>query len=158
VVFHATDSPPTAWDNIWQSPPCMFTFGAGWQALQGDGTFRWRWSEGHGEIRVMTTGDREVVMMGLLSTSQEAHAVDLFVNGAKVMTREITQNGGVHPTIPGLHLFKLPLYLEAGQTSVVLASHKPAIRIPSDGRLSAFAVWNLLIVNADGSALCELRP
>jgi hypothetical protein len=158
VVFRATDSAPTARDDIRQSPPCMVTFGAGWQALEGDGTFRWRWSEGHGEIRVMTAGNRDVVMMGLLRTSQEAHAVDLFVNSAKVMTREITQSGGFHPTIPGLHLFKLPLYLEAGQTSVVLASHKPVIRIPPDGRLLVFAVWNLIFVSADGSALCELQP
>jgi hypothetical protein len=158
VVFRATDRAPTAWDDIRQSPPCMFTFGAGWQAMEGEGTFRWRWSEGHGEIRVMATRSGDMVMMGLLSTSLSPNTVDLLINHGKVITWEIAEGGGFHPIMPGLHPFRILLHLEAGQTSIVFASHKPAISIPSNGRLLAFAVWNLIFVSADGSALCELQP
>jgi hypothetical protein len=158
VVFQTTAGAPAAGDETRPLPHCTLAFVAGWHAQEHAGRFWWRWTEGYGELRVTTTRDSDVVMVGLVSTPQPANAVDLFLNDSKVATWEMTGGRTVFPAFLGLQPFTLPLHLAAGQTRLVLASHKPATRLPPDDRLLAFAVWNLLIVSADGTVVCELQP
>jgi hypothetical protein len=151
VVFRARGTSLAVNDEPWQPPPCTFMFAAGWHALEQDGRAWWRWSEGRGEVHVVTPADGEVVLIGQLSAVQPPNAVDLLVNGAKVVTWEIIGDGA--------YPFKaVRLHLKAGQHRLVFASHTAAIRLPTDPRLLAFAVRNLLMVSADGAALCELQP
>jgi hypothetical protein len=150
VVFQASAKSSTNHEPWHPVLPCTFWFGAGWYGLEQEGQLWWRWSEARGEVYVLTPTDRDMMLVGQLSVAQLPNAVDLLVDTAKVVTWEIREKA-VQPFEP------VRPRLKAGLHSLVFVSHTPAVRLPGDPRLLAFALRNLVLVSADGSALCEFE-
>jgi lysophospholipase L1-like esterase len=132
------------------SPRCTLTFAAGWHEWEWgqSGHDWWRWTDGHGEIQVMTMERGDVRMGGEIYSIRNPNTVDILVNGEKVSTWTISWD-----------LFKavepVTLHLDMGQNRIEFVSHKPAMYIPSDRRPLAFAVRNLRADGLNSTAVCE---
>jgi hypothetical protein len=143
--------------DVMQMPPCALSFVAGWHAWEHDGldwsgniTAWWRWTDGHGEIRVLASEDSDMLMHGDIYSIRTPNTVDVLVNGEHVATLDISWN-----------LFKtfepVALHLKTGENYITFVSHNPAIHIPTDPRPLALAVSNLRVVGVNGSTVCELQ-
>ncbi|MGH8070503.1 MAG: hypothetical protein ACRERE_35750 [Candidatus Entotheonellia bacterium] len=151
VVFSAKAPPSPDGAYAQPSPRCTLTFVSGWHGWERAGLAWWRWTHGRGEIRLYTARDNDMVMRGEISSLRRSNKADIFVNGEKIVTWEITWDA--------FRSFEpLPLSLKAGENSLVFASHDRAMYIPTDSRPLALAVKNLLIMGADGATVCELQP
>jgi GDSL-like Lipase/Acylhydrolase len=131
-------------------PQCTLTFTAGWHGWEHNGSEWWRWTDGRGEIRVMTAEDSDLVMQGEIQSVQRPNIVDIFVNEKKVATWDITWDF-FKPFEP------LALRLQTGENRLGFVSHNRALRIPNDSRPLALAVRNLRAARANGEATCELQ-
>ena len=92
-----------------------------------------------------------MVIRGEIASVGRSNKADILLNGEKIVTWEITWDA-FKPFEP------LPLFLKAGENSLVFTSHDPAVYIPTDGLPLALAVKDLLIVSAGGATICELQP
>jgi GDSL-like Lipase/Acylhydrolase len=132
------------------TPRCTLSFADGWHAEEHNGLAWWRWTEGRGEIRGVTSEDIDMQMYGEISSIQRPNTVDVLVNGEKVATWQISWD-----------LFKpfepVILHLKRGENRIVFVSHNPATRIPTDSRPLALAVSNLRATSANGAAVCNLQ-
>jgi GDSL-like Lipase/Acylhydrolase len=143
---------PSPYDDPHAGPPlqCTLTFTAGWHEWEHNGSEWWRWTDGRGEIRVITPEDSDLVMQGEIQSIQRPNIVDIFVNEKKVATWEITWDF-FKPFEP------LALRLQMGENRIGFVSHNRALRIPNDSRPLALAVRNLRTARANGEATCELQ-
>jgi hypothetical protein len=140
-----------------QVPRCALTFVVGWHAWEynaldwsGNITAWWRWTDGHGEIRVLASEDSDMLMHGDIFSIRTPNTVDVLVNGENVATWDISWNS--------FKAFEpVALHLKAGENYIAFVSHNPAIHIPTDTRPLALAVSNLRMVGANGSPVCELQ-
>jgi lysophospholipase L1-like esterase len=133
-----------------QSPGCTLRFLAGWHDWewgQSDHDW-WRWTEGHGEIQIMTVDGGDMLMRGELHSIRSPNTVDVLVNGEKVLTWDITWDQ-FRPFEPVM------LHLGRGQNRIEFVSHNPARYIASDSRPLAVAVKNLRADDPNGTAVCE---
>jgi Dolichyl-phosphate-mannose-protein mannosyltransferase len=151
VVYSAKGTFPFVGSSTLQSPECTLTFMSGWHGWERGERGWWRWTDGRGEIRLYTDQDSDLVMYGEVYSVQRPNKADVFVNGKKVMTWDITGNAFKPFELAELHF-------KAGENRLVFASHNPAIQIHTDSRELALAVQNLLVAGADGATICELQP
>jgi GDSL-like Lipase/Acylhydrolase len=132
------------------APHCTLSFADGWHAWEHDGSTWWRWTNGRGEIRGVTSEDSDMLLFGDISSSRGPNTVDVLVNGEKAATWQISWD-----------LFKafepVTLHLKRGENRIVFISHNPAIRGPTDSRPLALAVSNLRTASVNGGAVCELQ-
>jgi GDSL-like Lipase/Acylhydrolase len=132
------------------TPRCMLSFADGWHAWEHNKSAWWRWTDGRGEIRVVTSVDSDMLMHGEISSIRRPNTVDVLVNGDKVATWQISWDRfkAFEPVM---------LHLKRGENRIVFVSHNPAMRIPTDSRPLALAVSNLRAAGANGAAVCELQ-
>jgi lysophospholipase L1-like esterase len=136
-----------------QSPGCTLRFLAGWHDWEWgqSGHDWWRWTEGHGAIQIMTGDGGDILMRGELYSIRSPNTVDVFVNGKKAVTWDISWDR-FRPLEPVM------LHLERGQNRVEFVSHNPAMYIASDSRPLAVAVRNLRAEGPNDTAVCEWQP
>jgi lysophospholipase L1-like esterase len=151
IALSRSTTPPLHDDkNDIQAPRCVLTFVAGWHAWEYNGFDWWRWTDGHGEIRVLASEDSDILMHGEIYSIGRPNTVDVLVNREKVATLDISWD-----------LFKafepVALHLKAGETHIVFVSHNPAVHLPTDSRPLALAVRNLRAAGANGATVCELQ-
>jgi hypothetical protein len=140
-----------------QAPRCALAFVAGWHGWEHNGldwsgniTAWWRWTNGHGELRVLASEDSEMLMHGKIASIRTPNTVDVLVNGQYVATWDVSWNS--------FKAFEpVALRLKTGENRIAFASHNPAIHIPTDTRPLALAVSNLRVVGANGADACELQ-
>jgi lysophospholipase L1-like esterase len=150
VELRSTVEPPSRKPVVPPPPRCKLTFVTGWHAWEWgpSGHDWWRWTDGHGEIHVVTAERGDVHMDSEIYSIHRPNSVDVLLNGEKVATWAISWD-----------LFKavepLTLHLEMGENRIELVSHKPARYIPSDSRPLAFAVRNLRVDGPNSTAACE---
>jgi hypothetical protein len=91
-----------------------------------------------------------MLMSGEISSFQRPNTVDVWVNGEKAATWQISSD-----------LFKafepVILHLKRGENRIVFSSHNSAIRGPTDSRPPALAVSNLRAASPGGAVVCELQ-
>jgi hypothetical protein len=114
-----------------------------------NGSDWWRWTDGRGEIRVVTWEGGDMVMHGEISSIQRSKTVDVLANGEKVATWQISW--GQFKAFEALML-----HLNRGESWIALVSHNPATHIPTDSRALTLAVSNLRATCANCAAVCEL--
>jgi len=150
VRFRSTGDSPRHEPFVPPSPRCTLTFAAGWHEWEWgqSGHDWWRWTDGHGEIQVMTVERGDVRIDGEIYSIRSPNTVDVLVNGEKAATWSISWNlfRAVEP---------VTLHLKLGQNRIEFVSHEPAVYIPSDSRPLAFAVKNLRANGPNGTAVCE---
>jgi GDSL-like Lipase/Acylhydrolase len=132
------------------TPRCTLSFFDGWHARQHSGSDWWRWTDGRGEIRVVTSVDSDMLMHGEISSIQRPNRVDVLVNGERQATWQISWDGfkAFEPVV---------LRMKRGENRIVFVSYNPAMSIPTDSRPLALAVSNLRAASANGGAVCELQ-
>ena len=136
---------------------CALTFVAGWHGWEhnsldwsGNITAWWRWTDGYGEIRVLTSEDSDILMHGEIYSIRRPNTVDVLLNGKNVTTWDISWDS--------FKAFEpVALHLKTEENRIVFVSHNPAIHIPTDTRPLAVAVRNLRAVGTNGATVCELQ-
>ena len=150
AMSYSTPSAALADADAMLTPQCTLSFDGGWHAWERNGSDWWRWTDGHGEIRVVNSEDGEMLMHGEIYSIRRPNTVDVLVNGEKQATWQISWD-----------LFKafepVVLRLRQGENRIIIVSHNPAMTIPTDGRPLALAVSNLRAASANGAAVCELQ-
>jgi hypothetical protein len=132
------------------TPRCSLSFVDGWHEREHNGSDWWRWTDGRGEIRMVTSEDSDMLMHGAISSIRRPNTVDVLVNGARAATWQISWDQ--------FNAFKpVRLHLKMGENRIIFVSHNPAIRLPTDSRPLALAVSNLRATSANGAAVCELQ-
>jgi hypothetical protein len=132
------------------TPRCTLSFADGWHTQEHNESAWGRWTDGRGEIRVVTSEDSDMLMHGEISAIGRPNTVDVLVNGEKVVTWQISWDRfkAFKPVI---------LHLRRGENGIVFVSHDPATHIPTDSRPLALAVSNLRMASTNGAAVCELQ-
>ncbi|TAK33775.1 MAG: hypothetical protein EPO21_11885 [Chloroflexota bacterium] len=132
------------------SPSCRLVPSSGWYWAQEYAPLRqiWRWNDGRGELRIVVNRDVDAVLSGELRSAQRPNSVDVFVNGTRQATQEITWNG--------FKPFGSPrISLHDGINTVELVSANPATPIPGDSRNLAMAVRRLAMTIDGDEVACE---
>jgi hypothetical protein len=126
---------------------CWFAMAPGWYEAETDGNDFFRWSDGHGLIRLFTDQARALVMTGGATSLTRPNHVDVLLNGTSVGTLDVATDGPV-PLGP------VPLALKAGENVIAFQSRNPAVRIPPDDRLRTIALHNPRFVDQRGKTAC----
>jgi lysophospholipase L1-like esterase len=148
--LRSTVTPPSRKSFVPPSPRCTLTFVTGWHDWEWgtSGHDWWRWSDGRGEIHVVTVARGDVRFDGELYAVHSPNSVDILLNGEKVATWTISWDRfkAVEP---------LTLRLERGRNRIEFVSQEPAMAVPSDSRRLAFAVKELRGEDLNNAAACE---
>ncbi len=126
--------------------PCSVVFSDGWHSREGDSRNWWRWSDGQGTMRVFWEGSGQARLNGELMSAVIPNRVLVSVNGTP--TGEVKVDGITAPV-------SLDVSLRKGENRVVFRGMNPPVRPPQDPRLLAIAVKNLVLSNAEGTAVCR---
>jgi lysophospholipase L1-like esterase len=150
AMAHSTSPPAHEDTEAILAPRCTLSFVDGWHAWEYNRSAWWRWTDGRGEIRVVTSEDSDMLMHGEISSIRRPNTVDVLVNGDKLASWQISWD-----------LFKafepVRFHLKRGENHIVFVSHNSAIRIPTDSRPLALAVSNLRAASTNGAAVCKLQ-
>jgi len=117
---------------------CRSAFGSGWYDLERSGSDWWRWTDGRGQIQVITAADMQVTLQGELFAIQTPNAVRIVINGRPAATVQVSWQG--FGAFPPVHV-----PLQTGRNTLELVSQWPPVRVPPDPRPLAVAVKNLRI-------------
>jgi hypothetical protein len=132
---------------------CWFTLSPGWYPAEENASDWWRWSQGHGRIRVFVKRPAQATMSGDLTSAMQSNKVDVLINGHRIATIATTKNA-FRPFDP------LTLHLGEGENVIELRSRAKAIHIAHDNRSLAVATRNLaLMMGADfpTTSACDLQ-
>jgi hypothetical protein len=131
---------------------CVFALTDGWHVREQAGGSWWNWSPGQGEMLVRSKEGLIAILNGKVLSIRVPNIVDVFLNGKKVASWNITD------TDKGVAFSPLSLQINPGDNRIEFVSHNSAITLPTDSRLLAMEVKNLTLTIADKSTACVLQP
>lgn len=128
---------------------CSFALTTGWYQTETNGPYWWRWSDGkHAAMRVVLAKGGSVAFTGQIESREQPNTITVLVNGTPQTTIDVTWTG-LRALAP------VQLKLAQGVNTVQFVSQRSPV--PTQGRLLAFDLSNVTMVNTDQPVACRFH-